>query len=117
MPIERYIITDRQWLLIEPLCLGKKSDPGRTGGDGRLFLEGVFWIARTGAQWRDLPGEFGKWNTVYRRFRDWSRLEVFERIFNALSEEPDMEMAMIDGTIVKVHRHGQGSKGGLKVRR
>ena len=61
MPIDRYIITDRQWAKIEPHCLGKKSDPGRTGGDGRLFLEGVFWIARTGGQWRDLPGEFGKW--------------------------------------------------------
>ena len=61
MPIDRYIITDRQWSLMEPHCLGKKSDPGRTGGDGRLFLEGVFWIARTGAQWRDLPGAFGKW--------------------------------------------------------
>ena len=117
MPIERYIITDRQCLLIEPLCLGKKAAPGRTGGDGRLFLEGVFWIARTGAQWRDLPGAFDKWSTVYRRFRDWSRLEVFKLIFNALPEEPDMEMAMIDGTIVKVHRQGQGSKGGLKVRR
>ena len=117
MPIDRYVITDCQWSKMEPLCLGKESDPGRTGSDGRLFLEGVFWIARTGAQWRDLPGEFGKWNTVYRRFRDWARLGVFERIFNALSEDPDMEMAMIDGTIVKVHRHGQGSKGGLKVRR
>ncbi|MBW6494561.1 MAG: IS5 family transposase [Burkholderiaceae bacterium] len=112
MPIDRYIITDRQWGKIEPHCLGKKSDPGRTGGDARLFLEAVFWIARTGAQWRDLPGEFGKWNSVYRRFRDWGIAGVFERIFNALSEEPDMEMAMIDGTIVKVHRHGQGSKGG-----
>ena len=61
MPIDRYIITDRQWALMEPHCLGKTSDPGRTGGDGRLFLEGVFWIARTGAQWRDLPGEFGTW--------------------------------------------------------
>ena len=117
MPVDRYIITDRQWAKIEPYCLGKKSDPGRTGGDGRLFLEAVFWIARTGAQWRDLPDEFGKWNSVYRRFRDWGLSGVFERIFNALSEEPDMEMAMIDGTIVKVHRHGQGSKGGLKVRR
>ena len=117
MPVERYIITDRQWGKIEPHCLGKKSDPGRTGGDARLFLEAVFWIARTGAQWRDLPGEFGKWNSVYRRFRDWGVAGAFERIFNALSEEPDMEMAMIDGTIVKVHRHGQGSKGGLKVRR
>ena len=57
MPISRYIITDRQWAKIEPHCLGKKSDPGRTDGDARLFLEGVFWIARTGAQWRDLPCE------------------------------------------------------------
>lgn len=117
MPIDRDIITDRQWGKIAPHCLGKKSDPGRTGGVARLFLEGVFWIARTGAQWRDLPGEFGKWNSVYRLFRDWGVAGGFERIFNALSEEPDMEMAMIDGTIVKVHRHGQGSKGGLKVRR
>lgn len=116
MPEDRYIITDRQWAKIEPHCLGKKSDPGRTGGDGRLFLEGVFWIARTGAQWRDLPAEFGKWNSVYRRFRDWAVADVFERIFNALSDEPDMAVAMIDGTIVKVHRHGQGSKGGLEVR-
>ena len=116
MPEDRYIITDRQWTKMEPLCLGKVSDPGRTGGDARLFLEGVFWIARTGAQWRDLPAEFGKWNSVYRRFRDWVRAGVFERIFNALSDEPDMEMAMIDGTIVKVHRHGQGAKGGLKAR-
>ena len=61
MPIDRYVITDRHWSKMEPLCLGKASDPGRTGGDARLFLEGVFWIARTGAQWRDLPGEFGKW--------------------------------------------------------
>jgi transposase len=116
MPLDRYIITDRQWGKIEPHCLGKKSDPGRTGGDGRLFLEGVFWIARTGAQWRDLPAEFGKWNSVYRRFRDWALAGVFERIFSALSDEPDMAVAMIDGTIVKVHRHGQGSKGGLEVR-
>lgn len=116
MPTDRYIITDRQWSKMEPLCPGKATDPGRTGGDARLFLEGVFWIARTGAQWRDLPAEFGKWNSVYRRFRDWARSRVFERLFNALSDDPDMEMAMIDGTIAKVHRHGQGSKGGLEAR-
>jgi len=116
MPVDRYIITDRQWARIEPHCLGKQSDPGRTGGDGRLFLEGVLGIARTGAQWRDLPAEFGKWNSVYRWFRDWAVAGVFERTFNALSEEPDMRVAMVDGTIVKVHRYGQGSKGGLDVR-
>jgi len=100
MPVDRSIITNRHWAKIEPHCLGKKSDPGRTGGDARLFLEGVFWIARTGAHWRDLPIEFGKWNSVYRRFRDWGVRGVLERIFNALSDSPDMEMAMIDVTIV-----------------
>ena len=56
---DRFVITDRQWLLMEPHCLGKKSDPGRTGGEGRLFLEAVLWRARTGGPWRDLPPGFG----------------------------------------------------------
>ncbi len=113
---DRFVLTDLQWEIMEPFCLGKKRDPGRTGGDGRLFLEAVLWIARTGSPWRDLPVHFGKWNTVFNRFRDWVKADVFKRIFDALSENPDMEFAMIDGTIVKVHRHGQGAKGGLKAR-
>ena len=113
---DRFVITDRQWARMEPHCLGKKTDPGRTGGDGRLFLEAVLWIARTGSPWRDLPARFGKWNTVFKRFRDWVKADVFKRIFDAVSDEPDMEFAMVDGTIVKVHRHGQGAKGGLKAK-
>ena len=116
MTTERFVITDRQWALMEPHCLGKKTDPGRTGGDGRLFLEAVLWIARTGSPWRDLPAHFGKWNTVFKRFRDWVKADVFKRIFDAVSDEPDLEFAMVDGTIVKVHRHGQGAKGGLEAR-
>ena len=116
MTEKRFVVTDRQWTLIEPHCLGKPTDPGRTGGDARLFLEAVLWIARTGSPWRDLPACFGKWNTVFKRFRDWVKADVFKRIFDAVSGDPDMEFAMIDGTIVKVHRHGQGSKGGLKAR-
>ena len=95
---------------------GQKTDPGRTGGDGRLFLEAVLWIARTGSPWRDLPPGLGNWNSVFKRFRDWVKADVFQRMFDALSDEPDMEFAMVDGTIVKVHRHGQGAKGGLKAR-
>jgi transposase len=113
---DRFVISDRQWSLMERHCLGKKTDPGRTGGDGRLFLEAVLWIARTGSPWRDLPAGLGNWNTVFKRFRDWVKADVFQRMFDALSDEPDMEFAMIDGTIVKVHRHGQGAKGGLKAR-
>jgi transposase len=112
----RMCLTDQQWSLIEPHCLGKKSDPGRSGTDNRMFVEGILWIARTGSPWRDLPAEFGKWNTAFRRYRDWAKADVFSRIFEALSGDPDMEYAMVDATIVKVHRHGHGAKGGLKAR-
>lgn len=112
----RRVISDAQWGLIEPFALGKRSDPGQTGRDPRLFMEAVLWIVRTGAQWRELPGEFGKWNSVFKRFRRWVQADAFYRMFRALSEDADFEYAMIDGTIVKVHRSGQGAKGGLSAR-
>jgi transposase len=114
--MERFVLTDAQWAKMEPHCLGKATDPGRSGGDNRGFVEAVLWIVRTGSPWRDLPPLFGKWNTVFKRFRDWVRADVFARLFEACSEHPDMEYAMVDATIVKVHRHGQGAKGGLTAR-
>ena len=116
MDPSRFVLTDRQWLAIEPLCPGGIAAPGRTGNDTRLFLEAVLWIVRTDAPWRDLPQEFGNWNSTFRRFRRWVQADVFKRIFDALSDDPDIEYAMIDATIVKVHRHGMGAKGGLKAR-
>jgi len=114
--MDRFVLTDAQWAKMEPHCLGKATDPGRTGSDGRMFLEAVLWIARTGSPWRDLPEMFGRWNTVFTRYRYWVKADVFKKIFDAVSGDPDMEYAMIDATIVKVHRHGQGAKGGPKIR-
>jgi transposase len=114
--MDRLILTDAQWAKMAPHCLGKSTDPGRSGGDNRLFIEATLWSVRTGSPWRDLPDVFGTWNTVFKRYRDWVTADVFKRIFDAASEDPDMEYAMVDATIVKVHRHGQGAKGGLKIR-
>ena len=113
---DRFAISDEQWVLMEPCCLGKNTDPERSGNDTRLFLEGVLWIARTGAPWRDFPADFGKWNSAFKRFRNWVKRDVFHVMFRDLSEGSDFEYTMIDGTICKVHRHGQGAKGGLKAR-
>jgi len=114
--MERFVLSDAQWAKIEPHCLGKVGDPGRSGTDNRLFVEAVLWIVRTGSPWRDIPASFGNWSSIYTRFRDWVRADVFKRLFEACSDEPDMEYAMVNATIVKVHRHGQGAKGGLQAR-
>ena len=110
------MLSDKQYERIAPLLPGKAGDPGRTAADNRLFLEAVFWIARTGAPWRDLDPKFGLWNSVFRRFRRWAKKGVFESLFKQLSPDPDFEYAMIDGTIVRVHQHGTGARGGLKIR-
>ena len=114
--MNRWVLKDEQWERVAPLLPGKAGDPGRTGSDNRLFLEAVLWMVRTGAPWRDLPEAFGCWNSVFRRFRRWAQAGLFERLFQILSGEPDFEYALIDGTIVRVHQHGTGAKGGLAVR-
>jgi transposase len=64
---------------------------------------------------RDLSDDFGKWHSVFKRFRRWVKADAFHRMFRALAEDADFEYAMLDGSIVKVHRHGQGPEGGLKA--
>ena len=114
--MDRSALSDEQWERIALLLPGKPGDRGRTAADNRLFLEAVFWIVRTGSPWRDLPERFGPWNSVAKRFRRWARKGVFEKLFEALSGDPDLEYALVDGTIVRVHQHGSGAKGGLKIR-
>ena len=114
--MERFVLTDAQWAKMEPHCLGKPTDPGRSGSDNRRFFEAVLWIVRTGSPWRDLPAYFGNWNTRLQAVPRLGQSRCFQQNFRRLSDEPDMEYAMVDATIVKVHRHGQGAKGGLRAR-
>jgi len=113
----RLVLSNEQWSRIEPYTAGKSGDRGLTGVDNRMFVEGVLWIARTGSPWRDLPSVFGKWGTVYQRFRRWSTGRVWQRIFAAQSDDPDFEYLIVDSTIVRAHQHAAGAKGGLKIRR
>src|SRR5215217_3485593 len=76
---DRFVVGDTAWEKAAPLLPGKPTDPGATGKDNRLFLEAVLWRVRTGVPWRDLPGGFGKWNSVFQRFRRWVKGGVFER--------------------------------------
>ena len=75
------MLTDAQWAKMEPHCLGKPSDPGRSGKDNRRFVEAVLWIARTGSPWRDLPPSFGHWNTVFKRYPRLGQSRCFQAAF------------------------------------
>jgi putative transposase len=114
---ERHRLTDAQWERIAPVVPGKEGDPGRHGEDNRGFVEAVLWLCRTGAPWRDLPAEFGRWNSAWKRFSRWAKRGVWSRILEQLSEDPDLEHLIIDATIVRAHQHSAGGKGGLKLRR
>lgn len=116
MDPSRFVVNDAMWSRLEGIFPGKATDRGVTAADTRLFLEAVFWRVRTGSPWRDLPSGFGNWNSAFRRFRRWARDGVFDRLFEAVSGDPDMEYALIDGTIVSVHQKATGAKGGLTIR-
>ena len=112
----RTTLTDDQWQAIALHYLGRECDHGRTGPAPRMFVEAVLWIARTGCKSRDLPEEFGKWNPLFKRFRRWLKADAFFLMFRDLAEDANFEYALVDGAIVKVHRSGQGAKGGLKAK-
>lgn len=102
-------LRDDQWQRLGSMLPGKAGDPGRTGEDNRLFIEAVLWVARTGSPWRDLPAEFGLWNSVYKRFGRWSDNGVWERTFAELAKDADFEEMFLDSTIVRAHQHSSGA--------
>ncbi|ACL62637.1 transposase and inactivated derivative (plasmid) [Methylobacterium nodulans ORS 2060] len=71
--MDQLTLSNEQWERIAPHLPGKAGDPGRTAADTRLFVEALFWMARVGSPWRDLPASFGKWNSVFQRFRRWTQ--------------------------------------------
>ncbi len=81
-----------------------------TAKENRLFLEAVLWRVRTGLPWRHLPQGFGKWKSVFQRFRCWVRARNFDRIFARVSDQPDFECALIDDTIFSAHQKGERRK-------
>ena len=111
MDEDRLVISDELRAKIAPLLPGKAGDPAATGRDNCRFMEAVPWRVRTGSPRRDLPQDFGNWISVFKRFRRWAKAGVFDRLFNAMSGEPDLEHALIDGTIVQARQKATGAQG------
>ncbi len=79
-------LTDEEWEMVEPL-IPQRPPAGRTYNDHRTVLGGILWVARTGSSWREMPEEFGKWETAYRRYELWLKQGLWQRILAALGEE------------------------------
>jgi transposase len=116
--VARGLMSDKEWAFFEPFVIETGPKRGRPAGNHRLVLDGVFWISRTGAPWRDLPEEFGKWGSVYRQFRRWSVAGLWDAMLEALNatEAAQSSVQMIDSTIVRAHQHASGAKRGLITR-
>jgi transposase len=108
---QRFVVSDVLWQWLKSYLPVKISDAGATAKDHRLFLQAVLWRVRPGSPWRDLPPTFGHWNSQFRRFRRGAKSGVFEGLFKAMSEDPDIEYTFIDGTIVQVHQNDRLKRG------
>lgn len=102
--IMRYELTDFEWGTIKPMLPNKPRGVPRVSD--RRVLNGIFWVLRSGAPWRDLPDAFGPYTTCYNRFVRWRRAGVWGRILEALISTHDASVQMIDTSIVRVHQHG-----------
>ena len=108
-------ISDDQWSKIREFLRSCRRAYVGKEANCRRFLEGVLWIARSGAQWRLLPETYGNWNSVYTRFARWCDHEVWEQMHQHFADDPDMEHVLIDSTVIRAHPCAAGAlkrKGG-----
>lgn len=108
----RYALREDQWERIQALLPGREGHVGGTARDTRLFVEAVLYRYRAGIPWRDLPPRFGDFRVIHTRHMRWSKGGVWEQVFRQLAADADTEYARIDATIIRVHQHGAGAKGG-----
>ena len=115
--MHRHELTEEQWARVAPLLPAESGRPGRPVElPNRSFMNAIFYIAKTGVQWRDLPERFGSWKTVHNRFSRWNAKGIFQRVLDEFAKDADHESNMVDGTYARAHQDAAGAKGGPKTR-
>jgi len=114
---KRYELTKEQYERIRGMLPGKEGDPGRSAADNHQFINGVLWVLRSGAHWHDLPGRYGNWKSVHKRFSRWAQRGIWEAVFQRLLKDPGNDYVMIDSTLVKAHQQAATGKRGRGSRR
>lgn len=117
-PPRRGELTQWQWNRLQPMLPPQKPHTGCPSQDHRTVINGMLWILRTGAPWRDLPRRYGAWQTVSGRFYRWRKSGLWQAILQALQKQADAEGKLnwqihhVDGSVVRAHQHAAGAKRG-----
>ncbi len=113
----RFELTDEEYELLKPhLPIERPNRRGRPWMPHRQVLNGIFWVLRTGAPWRDMPERYGKWQTVYDRFSRWRREGLIEELLQVLTDNArcrdllDLDFGAMDGTVVRAHKAASGAR-------
>ena len=110
-------LTDQQWQQLQPLLPPQKPTTGRPAKDHRTIINGILWVLRTGAPWRDLPERYGPWPTVASRFYRWRKDGLWECLLTSVQQQSNIrgkvnwELHYVDGTMVRAHQHAAGARG------
>jgi transposase len=108
-------LKDEQWERIKPWLPPQKPVVGRPNNDHRCILNGILWVLRTGAPWRDVPQRYGHWETVSGRFYRWRKQGIWSSILQRLQQQADSEgrlnweIHFVDGSVVRAHQHAAGA--------
>ena len=109
----RYEITDHKWSAIRPMLPNKPRGVPRV--NDRRVLNGIFWVLRSGAPWRDLPERYGPRTTCYNRFVRWRVAGVWDRLMDTITAAHNGDIQMIDSTSVRAHQQAATAKRGVQI--
>ena len=116
----RHELTDAQWERLQPLLPPQKPHRGRPSLDHRTILNGILWISKTGAPWRDIPERYGSWKTVSSRFYRWRAQGIWDKLWAEVQKDADAngqiewEIHFVDSSVIRAHQHAAGAKGGTQ---
>lgn len=117
-PQSRGDLSQAQWHKLKPLLPPQKPMVGRPSEDHRTTLNGILWVLRTGAPWRDLPERYGAWETVSGRFYRWRKSGLWQQLLARLQQQADADgrvnwaIHFVDGSVIRAHQHAAGAKRG-----